>query len=608
MTKGIFAIVFIFSFFFSNAQFNTLRGKEKGVVSQKSNDVYQKLNTIWESTFDSSAEWVIDHDIMDCSIDWKIGNDTCQGPFYIDTILSTSANDGWAMIDSDEYGSLTGGNDLEDAWLTTATPLDLTGTPNVIVEFETFYKRYNYERPYLVVGIGDGLGNVTWPDLNPSTDISGMNNVFDIFPNWPDVTFSDNPQKIRINISSALTGATNEIYFRLNWTGRWGYAWFVDDFKVLEQAQDDILITNTWVINENTNGIQYAMTPIDQVEPNWSIGADVFNFGVNDQTNVDFEADFTSFTISDSKSLIESDSTYSLGTIEPQTLPVGLYEGIFNVISDQETGGAEFGNNVVLRNFEITDSLYAIDGVGVHPVSELKTSSIGTNTFYNSPDDLYVGSMYHIKQGSLVSGVRVMLASGTEEGAWIFGSIIDSTDYWKTHPNSIETSIEHYITPNDLSNGYVDAYFASPIMLDAGVYYAAARLYSNNYSSNINVINDLTVEQPSYASAVHYNGVTYSNGNAIGVRLLMNGGWLSINEDTLNDIKLYPNPSKGIVNIQSNQVDNYNVEVYDLVGNLIFKTTKQGDSIINLSSFVNGVYVVKISTKENLVSKRIVIQ
>lgn len=608
MTKGIFAIVFILSFFFSNAQSNLLRGKERSIVSQTSNNVYQKLNTIWESTFDNPTEWVIDHDILDCSIDWKIGNDTCKGPFYIDTILSTSANDGWAMIDSDEYGSITGGNDIEDAWLTTATPLNLTGTPNVIVEFETFYKRYNYERPYLVVGIGDGLGNVTWPDLNPSTDISGMNNVFEIFPNWPDVTFSDNPQKIRINISSALTGATDEIYFRLNWTGRWGYAWFVDDFKVLEQAQDDILIQNSWISNENTNGIQYAMTPIDQVESNWSIGADVFNFGVNDQTNVDFDANFTSFSISDSKSLIKSDSTYALGTTEPQVLSVGQYEGTFSVVSDQETSGAEFGNNVVLRNFEISDSLYAIDGIGVHPVSELKTSSIGTNTFYNSPDGLYVGSMYQIKQSSLVSGVRVMLAPGTEEGAWIFGSIIDSTEYWESHPNPIETSIEHYVTSSDLLNGYVDAYFSTPIMLDAGVYYAAARLYSDNYSSNINVINDLTVEQPSYASAVHYNGVTYSNGNAIGVRLLMNGGWLSINENTLKDIKIYPNPSNGIINIQSNQVDNYTIEVYDLVGNLIFKTTKQGNSTLDLSGFVNGVYVVKISTKEDSVSKRIVIQ
>mgnify|MGYP000745632902 CR=1 FL=1 len=79
--------------------------------------------------------------------------------------------------------------------------LKLRSATYVGEEFETFYKRYNYERPYLVVGIGDGLGNVTWPDLDPMTDISAMDNVFDVFPNWEDGAFSDNPQKIRININ-----------------------------------------------------------------------------------------------------------------------------------------------------------------------------------------------------------------------------------------------------------------------------------------------------------------------------------------------------------------------------------------------------------------------
>ena len=53
-----------------------------------------------------------------------------------------------------------------------ANPVDLSSYTNVVVEFETQYRRYNYEQPYIVVGIGDGAGNVTWPDLDPDTDIS----------------------------------------------------------------------------------------------------------------------------------------------------------------------------------------------------------------------------------------------------------------------------------------------------------------------------------------------------------------------------------------------------------------------------------------------------
>ena len=112
MIKSIFAIVFIFSVFGIKAQYSVLRGNERSIIQEKNNNTNQKLNTIWGSTFDNPSEWVIDHDALDCNLDWKIGNDTCRGTFYIDTILSSSANDGWAMIDSDEYGTLTGGNDL----------------------------------------------------------------------------------------------------------------------------------------------------------------------------------------------------------------------------------------------------------------------------------------------------------------------------------------------------------------------------------------------------------------------------------------------------------------------------------------------------------------
>ncbi len=607
MIKSCFSILFALSFLTTIAQNSVLRGNERGPINQVNNSGSNKLNTIWESTFDNPAEWVLAHDVLDCTLDWKIGNDTCQGPFFIDTIMSTSSNDGWAMIDSDLYGSITGGNDVEDAWLTTAVPLDLTGTPNVIVEFETFYRRYNYERPYLVVGIGDGFGNVTWPDLDPMTDISSMNNVFEIFPNWTDGEFSTNPQKIRININSALTGPVNEIYLRLNWTGQWGYAWFVDDFKVLEQALDDILIEKSWITNENDHGVQYAITPIDHVVPNWSIGADVYNFGVNDQTNILFDADFTSFAISDSKALIEYDSTYAFGTTEPQSLAVGLYEGTFTVISDNETMGAEFVNNVALRNFEISDSLYAIDGIGVHPLSELKTSAVGPSTFDDS-EGLIIGSMYHLKQNSVVSGIRVMLAPGSEEGSWVFGSITDSTEFWSAHPSHLVQTSEHYVTANDLVNGYVDAYFDAPFSIDSGVYYGSARLYSDNYQKEIFVVNDLTVTQPSYASGVNLKGVTYTNGNALGVRMLMNGGWLTVNENTLENIKIFPNPSNGIINIESSFNESYSIKVIDLLGNSIYSDSKIGASTIDLSPFGTGVYFIQLSNNGTTISKRVIIQ
>ena len=569
---------------------------------------HQKLNTIWESTFDNPSEWVIDHDAADCSLDWKIGSDTCQGPFYIDTIQSTSAVDGWALLDSDEYGALTGGNDIEDAWLTTANPLDLTATPNIIVEFETFYRRYNFERPYLVVGVGDGFGNVVWPDLNPTTDISVMDNVFEIFPNWQNGQYSDNPYKVQIDVSSALTGAVNEIYFRINWTGRWGYALFVDDFKVLEQAQDDIMFMETWVLNEGTDNIQYAKTPVDQLGTNWEISADVRNLGALDQTNVLFDADFTVFSVSDTRPLIEVGATYNMGSAEPLSIPVGLYEGQFSVVSDNETGGPEFGNNELLRNFEITDSLYAQDGSDIHPASELTLSSIGTASFENSTDGLLLAAMYHIKQPALVSGLRIMLAPGTLPGGFVIGSLIDTADFWMNNIDPMFQTEFGYVNAPEIADGYVDVYFTSPPLLDTGAYYAAIKLYSNGNVNQINVLNDLTVKQPALASAVHNSGGSYTNGNALGIRLLMNGGWLNISENELDGVNIFPNPSNGKFTISNSTNSMNTIEVYSAIGNRVYSTESSETIQLDLHESGAGIYFVRVSNQQSTITKKIIIK
>ena len=189
---------------------------------------------IHSDDFSNPGNWVIDHDQTACSLDWQIGSNSCTGSYPTADILSTTASNGWAMIDSDAYGGATGGTEVEDCWLTMATPVDLNGYPNVNVEFESNYRSYNSELPYIVVGIGDGQGNVIWPDLDPLTDISLMTNVFIPFPGYASGDATTNPELIAVNISSALVGLTSielaDIYIRFHWTGTWGYAWFIDDF------------------------------------------------------------------------------------------------------------------------------------------------------------------------------------------------------------------------------------------------------------------------------------------------------------------------------------------------------------------------------------------
>ena len=82
-----------------------------------------------------------------------------------------------------------------------------------------------------------------------------------------------------------------------------------------------------------------------------------------------------------------------------------------------------------------------------------------------------------------------------------------------------------------------------------------------------------------------------------GVHLLWGGNTdISIPETALNQIKIYPNPSKGIIQLDHCESLS-NIEVYNVEGKLSFKGLAK--KTIDISHLENGFYFVKIKTKTN---------
>lgn len=589
---------------------------EPSAIKQTANEpANAKSLLLWESSFADTADWVLDHDTVDCSLDWILGVNSCQGSFFIGDIQSSSASDGWALLDSDYYGETNGGNENEDSWLTTANPIDLSGFTNVVVEFETYYKRYNNEQPYLVVGIGDGMGNVVWPDLDQNSDISALNNVFTVFPTVGFGVSTYNPELVQIDISSALTGTDNEVYFRLHWTGTYGFSWFVDDFKVLEQPGNDVQLVSGWIIGENNDGIEYSRIPVEQLDTNWYVGAEVHNFGSIDQTNIDLTVNFGSFNSSGNASILNSGSSISFDEMEAPSLPVGVYNGTYSVVSTEETMGACIGNNTYLRTFEVTDiqGVYSQDGIGLHPQSIL--SSLGTNSFVNtipfSADGSVYATMYHIKKVVELSGIRVMLDSGTVPGGKITGSLKDTSSFFAANMSSFYSTAIDSIEASDVSLGYIDLLFDAPVWVNPGAFYAAVELMSNANQNDIRIVDDRTITQPQWASAVYLPGdpaaqYLYTNGNSLGIQLLI-GNWIGLSDNILTNISIYPNPSSSWVTINAgNGLENY-LSVTDLSGKQIVSTQFHSSFKLDMSLFGSGTYFLSISNSSGFVVKKLVI-
>jgi len=85
--------------------------------------------------------------------------------------------------------------------------------------------------------------------------------------------------------------------------------------------------------------------------------------------------------------------------------------------------------------------------------------------------------------------------------------------------------------------------------------------------------------------------------------------------DLMDNLNVYPNPTRGLFNINfiSDEIDNFEISIVDAFGKLIIQENKK-DFIgeftkqVDLSEYPRGIYMVQIKTENSFVSKRIVLQ
>ena len=489
---------------------------------------------IWQDDFSNAATWTIGHDGAFVS-DFEIGpNLSSQGDYPTPAIQSTTASNGYAMYDSDFF--LNTSADYEQAHITTATPIDLSTYSNVILEFETQYRRFNDEQTFLIIST-DG----TFPTLDdPLIDISTMPNVYRV---WESGELTQgvspgNPTTRRFNISS-VAGGQSQVWVRLQFTGIWGYTWYVDDIQIYEQYQYDTRLSSGYT-STTGEGEEYANIPLSQLPSAMNLGCYVENYGFDTLTNVIVSAVVTDdatgtlqFEAHDTVAVLLADSLYNMNEFPAlPALAIGRYTASFTLTSDQMAQEGDTTNNFGVRYFEVTNDVYSMDGIGVHPADIDVYTSIGTNSFTDNADELMLMTYYKMIQPAQVYGFQVFLTSTSVAGGEITALLYDSTNVSPGNAGvagaaalSFEAQSTPYITSQaDIDSGYVIIPFDAPVALSAIPYYAAVQLISNSNTYDTRVVDDLTVPQPGMASCIYLpsDATVYSNGNAFAIRLIMN--------------------------------------------------------------------------------------
>lgn len=76
------------------------------------------------------------------------------------------------------------------------------------------------------------------------------------------------------------------------------------------------------------------------------------------------------------------------------------------------------------------------------------------------------------------------------------------------------------------------------------------------------------------------------------------------NANTVAEVSVYPNPVKNILNV--NNAANSNIAIYNILGEMIYsKSNCDMHTTIDMANFANGSYVVKITTDNNTITKKI---
>lgn len=583
-------------------QYQEFQNRNNGEAASADRDI------IWQDDFSNASNWNIAHDgTFDADFEIGVGLESA-GQYGTPAIVSTTAANGYAMYNSDGFGNQAGVA-YEQAHITMATPIDLTTYPNVILEFETQYRRFTDEQTYLIVST-DG----TFPTLDdPALDISGLPGVYRV---WEDGELTQsvspgNPTVRSFNISE-IAGGASQVWVRFQFTGIWGYAWYIDDIQVYEQYQHDAKVFNAYVSSTGT-GEEYARIPENQVPAEMNVGCFVKNLGYEAMTNVIVNIDIDGTVNTYTEAEILPGDTMFVDDFVAAAAALGMHNASYTVTSDQTATDGDASNDIASRYYEVTpaEGIYSMDGIGVHPAGTEVFSSLGTNSFTDNADEIMLFTYYEMAESADLFSVRVELTSTTVAGGDILIQIHDTLDvFGDVVDNALGYSDQYTVTEADVVAGFINIPLVEPLTLDANGYYVSAALFSNGNANDIRILDDLTVPQPGGASLIYLptDGVVYTNGNAFAIQL--NFDPTSSVEDemvaVLEGVNIYPNPStSGIINVATNQRENFSVEVFDSVGALVDSKRFNMNTTIDVSSLAKGVYTVRVNS-ENASSTQLV--
>jgi len=367
--------------------------------------------TLWSDDFSNASNWTIDNSGQ-TGIDfgWNI-NSTNDGWWSNNGISSTSGGSYAELVNGDPTASPATQALNVVYTLTTAQPIDIAalgGSNQVSLQFEQYGARFNDLQEIQISTDGS-----TWVTVGNNLDKPVLSAAGGSAYANPDVKI--------INLATFLSATPSPIWIRFSWTTNFPgsatnpnvwitYGWYLDDVKIVTNPTNDLSVTSTYW---GTLGLPYYQIPDEQVAE-IGFSADVFNGGVNTQTNVtlNINANSGAWTGASTPVSINSLDTAAIELTTfyiPPATPGNI--SITRSISADSTDDIPANNSIANIDFAITDFIYARD------------NGTPTGSTSNGSNGFEAGNLFDIFQDETLKAINVRLpggANGATVGTEIF--------------------------------------------------------------------------------------------------------------------------------------------------------------------------------------------
>jgi len=569
---------------------------------------------------------------------WTVVDNSGNGPWTAVTDYNTNTLDGtpFVMTDSDAAGQ---GNVIDTELKSPV--VDITGANLVFLSFDQYFNTYT-GADVADVDVFDGT---QWVNVyTTNTDVGG----------W------GSPDHQLIDVT-AYENANFQVRFH-HYNADWEWYWAIDNVMLYTPDTDDLAIvdvfpgtfmndqdfllktmvynnginvqnnfdvtfsisdaTNTEVFNETVNvsgatlgsGGMYEVistTPANLPVGTYTLTASVALSGDANNTNdsytaplniVDYESTYTMDKVY-SFIAVDADSSGNENNLSTFDLPSASTTDIGPLSTNDFLIAGDFIDGILVGVEYQTNNLYFIDGTGsahkygkIYGISDVITGIVGTTSgvYVTTATELFVitSPLLDVQPIGPMNNAGIMIGLAKDNNDNLFG--IDLTD---DNLYSIDKMTGNSSIVGALG---VDLSYAQDIGGDPSTGNLYGTLYvgdgSGNYSSGLYSI-DKTTGTVSLLGNVQADEYTIC---------AIYGTTLSISDNVIEGLKVYPNPTNNIVLLKAEE-NILNVSVVNIAGQTLMSQDTNGlNTQIDLGNLPAGNYILKITTDKTVGTKQII--